>query len=125
MSIRSTRLGIAIAGLAAAVVLGGCATAPSGSTTGTSTPSATSSTQGSSTPTSSSPSVSANTASQADIAAALQAAGVSNADRWAREVVEYRPYDTSDTNLAKLRQNLAKYNPGEDTINKIVSVLQP
>ena len=69
--------------------------------------------------------VSANTASEAEIAGALEAAGVSNAQRWAREVVEYRPYDTSDTNLAKLRQNLAKYNPGNDTVNKIIGALQP
>jgi DNA uptake protein ComE-like DNA-binding protein len=69
--------------------------------------------------------VSANTASEAEIAEALEAAGVSNAQRWAREVVEYRPYDTSDTNLAKLRRNLAKYNPSDDTVNKIIGALQP
>jgi DNA uptake protein ComE-like DNA-binding protein len=69
--------------------------------------------------------VSANTASETEIAAALQAAGVANAQRWAREVVEYRPYDTGDANLTKLQQNLAKYNPGQDTVNKIVGALRP
>ena len=69
--------------------------------------------------------VSANTATVDDIAAALDAAGVPNADRWAHEVEEYRPYPPDDPNLTKLRDNLAKYNPGEDTVNKIVSALTP
>jgi hypothetical protein len=69
--------------------------------------------------------VSANTASESDIASALTTAGVSNAERWAKEVVEYRPYPADDPNLAKLRENLAKYNPGQDTVDKIVSALTP
>lgn len=58
-------------------------------------------------------------------AAALQAVGVSNAARWAGKVVEYRPYPAEDPDLGALRQELAKYNPGEDTVNKIVAVLTP
>ena len=69
--------------------------------------------------------VSANTASEDEIAAALESAGVKNAERWAEEVVEYRPYPADDENLAKLRQNLAKYNPGQETTDKIVSALTP
>ncbi|GAA4226889.1 pectin methylesterase-like acyl-CoA thioesterase [Streptosporangium album] len=69
--------------------------------------------------------VSANTAGESEIAAALKAAGVSNSERWAKEVVEYRPYAADDSNLTSLRQNLAKYNPGEETVNKIVSALTP
>jgi hypothetical protein len=69
--------------------------------------------------------VSANTASEEQIAAALEAAGVTNADRWAEEVVEYRPYPADDPNLGKLRQSLAKYNPGQETEDKIVSALTP
>jgi competence protein ComEA len=69
--------------------------------------------------------VSANTASEEEIRAALAAAGVSNAGRWAEEVVEYRPYPADDPNLGKLRTNLAKYNPGQETVDKIVSALQP
>lgn len=69
--------------------------------------------------------VSANTASEQQIAQALQAAGVRNAERWAEEVVEYRPYPADDPNLTKLRQKLAKYNPGQDTTDKIVSALTP
>ncbi len=69
--------------------------------------------------------VSANTASDSEIETALAAAGVSNAGRWAHEVVEYRPYPTDDPNLQKLRDNLAKYNPGQETVDKIVSALTP
>jgi hypothetical protein len=69
--------------------------------------------------------VSANTASADEIAAALEDAGVSNAERWAEEVVEYRPYPTDDPDLTKLRDNLAKYNPGQETVDKIVSALTP
>ncbi len=50
---------------------------------------------------------------------------MSNADRWAEEVVEYRPYPAGDSNLTKLRDNLLKYNPGEETTDKIVSALTP
>ena len=69
--------------------------------------------------------VSANTATKAQITAALTAAGVTNAARWAKEVIEYRTYPKSDPTLAKLRQNLAKYNPGQATVDKIISVLKP
>lgn len=69
--------------------------------------------------------VSANTASDSEIESALAAAGVSNPGRWAHEVVEYRPYPMDDPNLQKLRDNLAKYNPGEETADKIVSALKP
>ena len=69
--------------------------------------------------------VSANTASDSEIETALAAADVSNPGRWAHEVVEYRPYPMDDPNLQKLRDNLAKYNPGEETVDKIVSALTP
>jgi hypothetical protein len=69
--------------------------------------------------------VSANSAGEDDIATALKAAGVSSPKRWAAEVVEYRPYSIDDFDLAKLRQNLAKYNPGQQTVDKIVSTLRP
>lgn len=69
--------------------------------------------------------VSANTADEGQIAAALKGAGVSNPERWAREVMEYRPYAADDPDLKSLRQNLAKYNPGQETVDKIVSALTP
>jgi hypothetical protein len=67
--------------------------------------------------------VNANTASESEIAQALNAAGVANGARWAREVVEYRPYPTDDANLTKLRQELAKYNPGPGVVDQIVASL--
>ena len=69
--------------------------------------------------------VSANTASEDVIASALKAAGVPSPKRWAAEVVEYRPYAADDLGLAKLRENLAKYNPAQQTVDQIVSVLLP
>jgi hypothetical protein len=69
--------------------------------------------------------VSANTASDKEIESALAAAGVSNPGRWTHEVVEYRPYPMDDPNLQKLRDSLAKYNPGQETVDKIVSALTP
>lgn len=96
------------------------ATSSAAAATATGTPSA------SSTPTSTaaaSTKVSANNASRAQVQAALEAAGVSSAARWAGEVEEYRPYPTNDPTLAKLRQNLAKYNPGPGVVDAIVSAL--
>ncbi len=69
--------------------------------------------------------VSANTATTQELIAALEAAGVTNADRWAREVMEYRPYDTSDPTLQHLQDELAKYNPDPATLAAILSVLTP
>lgn len=67
--------------------------------------------------------VNPNTASIADIQAALEANGVPQAARWAREVDEYKPYPTDDPNFGKLRQNLAKYNPAPDVLEKIIASL--
>lgn len=69
--------------------------------------------------------VSANAASEADLVAAFEAAGVPNAENWAEEVEEYRPYPADDPNFAKLRGELAKHNPGPGVVDKIVSVLAP
>jgi hypothetical protein len=69
--------------------------------------------------------VSANTASEEQIFSALTKAGLSDPKRWTDEVIEYRPYPANDPNLGKLRQNLAKYNPGPGIVDKIVSALTP
>ena len=69
--------------------------------------------------------VSANTASADELVAALTAAGVPAADRWAREIMEYRPYAADDTTLQKLQDNLAKYDPDPATLAGILSVLVP
>ena len=48
-----------------------------------------------------------------------------SADRWAKEVVEYRPYAADDATLQKLQDNLAKYNPDAATLTGILSALVP
>jgi hypothetical protein len=68
--------------------------------------------------------VSANTATQPEIAAVLTANGVPSADRWAKEVTEYRPYPVDPT-WASLRKNLAKYNPDPAVLEKIIASLKP
>jgi len=66
--------------------------------------------------------VSANDASRDEITAAITAAGVDNADRWAGEVIEYRPYTSAD-DAARLREELTKYGPTDATIDQILSAL--
>jgi hypothetical protein len=130
MIINTPRLAAAFAAGVLALGVAGCGGSTSTPSTG-SAPSASatsSATTGSGTgPTASASAgkVSANTASEDEIAAALERAGVSNPERWAEEVVEYRPYPADDPNLTELRENLAKYNPGQETTDKIVSALVP
>lgn len=96
---------------------GGSTTAPtSGGASSTGAPA-------SSTTTSSLRKVDANTASVAELQAAFEANGVTNAAKWAREVEEYRPYDTGDPSFASLRKNLAKYNPAPEVLQKILASL--
>ncbi len=65
----------------------------------------------------------ANTATREELAAAFAAAGISNADKWAREVAEYRPYP-NDPTWAQLRQELGKYNIDPAVLEQIISLLQ-
>ena len=124
-----SRLGLTA--VAALLVVGACTSgsAATSSTTATSTPAGSVAPASSTAPDPSSATavgkVSANTASQSEIAAALAAAGVPNADRWAREVTEYRPYPANDPTLQVLQDNLAKYNPDPATLAGILSALQP
>lgn len=69
--------------------------------------------------------VSANNATEEELVAAFEAAGIENAEKWADEVVEYRPYDAADPSLATLKEELAKYEPDDATLEKILSVLEP
>ncbi len=78
---------------------------------------------GSSTTAAAGATVDANTATVQELTAAFEAAGISNAARWANEVEEYRPYDTSDPDLTHLRDELAKYNPAPETIDAIIAAL--
>jgi hypothetical protein len=115
------RLATALGSLAAATLLTFAACSSGGGGT-TASPGATSTTSAGN-PAATGTKADANKASVEQLTAALNAAGVSNAGRWAREVDEYRPYPTDDPTFAKLRQNLAKYNPGDDVVEKIVSTL--
>lgn len=97
-------------------------TAPTATVGATARPPGTAATRGTGTATAATK-VNANTASQAEIAAAFQAAAIANADRWAKEVVEYRPYPANDPTFAKLRGELAKYNPGPGVVDQIIATL--
>ncbi len=68
--------------------------------------------------------VSANNASRADLQAAFENAQISNARKWAREVEEYRPYPEDDPDYAKLRGELAKYNPSPGIVDQIIAQLE-
>ena len=67
--------------------------------------------------------IAVNTATQEEIAAAFTAAGIRNADRWAREVVEYRPYE-ADPTWARLREELGKYNIDPAVLEQIIALLR-
>lgn len=67
--------------------------------------------------------VNANTASVQELQTAFEVAGITNADRWAREVAEYRPYP-ADPTWAQLRQELSKYNIAPDVLEKIIGLLE-
>jgi hypothetical protein len=69
------------------------------------------------------PRASANNATAAQLLAAFEAGGVPNASRWVVEVQEYRPYPVDDPTFAKLKSNLAKYNPSADTLSRILAAL--
>jgi peptidoglycan hydrolase-like protein with peptidoglycan-binding domain len=69
--------------------------------------------------------VSANTASVAELQQAFAAAGFPSAARWAHEVEEYRPYPADDLTFAKLRKELAKYNPVPGVVDRIIATLTP
>jgi hypothetical protein len=100
--------------------------ATSVASTAATTPTTAAAASATTTPTTGAPAVakvSANNATQAELAAAFQAAGIPSAAQWAKEVVEYRPYPTNDPTIAKLRQNLVKYNPGPGVVDSIVAAL--
>jgi DNA uptake protein ComE-like DNA-binding protein len=67
--------------------------------------------------------VNANTATVAELQAAFEAVGIPNADKWAREVEEYRPYP-ADPTWAQLRQELGKYNIDPVVLEQIIAILE-
>jgi hypothetical protein len=127
---RSTRAVVLGAAVAVGALLAGCGSTAATTTAPSTTaaPAASTTTAGGTSGTAVAPSVekvSANTASAAEIQKALEAAGVTNAARWTKEVIEYRPYAADDVNLSSLKKNLVKYNPSPETLNAILSALKP
>ena len=126
--------GLAGVGLVLAVGLAACsgagaaatsATAPDptgGATSSSTTTSSTSASSATSAPAAGTK-INANTATVEQLQAAFEAAGIPNADRWAREVAEYRPYP-SDPSWAQLRQELGKYNIDPAVLAQIIAVLE-
>ena len=101
---------------AAAIILAACGgVANSGASNATATTAATAA--------STATKASANNATAAQLQAAFEAGGVPNASRWVIEVQEYRPYPVDDPTFAKLKSNLAKYNPSADTLSRILASL--
>lgn len=75
-------------------------------------------------PASSSDKLSANHASADELRAAFEAAGLRNAEQWAHEVEEYRPYPVDDSDFTDLRRELAKYNPSPGVVDTIIALLE-
>ena len=118
-----------IAGTLALAACGGAANAPAANTQpGSPTTAAATATHGATSTVAAAASAtatkaSANNATAAQLLAAFEAGGVPNASRWVREVEEYRPYPADDPSFAKLKSNLAKYNPSADTLSRILAAL--
>ena len=108
--------------LALVVVAAGCGSSDSTAEPSTTVESTTASPEDSTASTAGK--VSANDASIDELTAAFEAAGIANADRWAFEVDEYRPYP-DDPTFAKLRDELSKYNPSPETLEAIIATLEP
>ena len=114
---------------AAAIALAACGGAASGglssatATTRVATATPASTSTAAATAASTATKASANNATAAQLQAAFEAGGVPNASRWVIEVQEYRPYPVDDPTFAKLKSNLAKYNPSADTLSRILASL--
>ncbi|MDQ2915506.1 MAG: hypothetical protein M3T56_19955 [Chloroflexota bacterium] len=116
-------LALAVAACGGAVASGGASPTATPVAQTTSSSAASAATATAATTTSATAKVSANNATQSEVLAALTAAGVPNPSNWTREVLEYRPYPTNDPTFAKLRGELAKYNPAAGVVDKIISAL--
>ena len=67
--------------------------------------------------------VSANDASKGELVSAMETAGIANADKWADELIEYRPYSADDGSWERVAGELEKYNASPETIDQILSLL--
>jgi hypothetical protein len=64
-----------------------------------------------------------NEASEAEIAAVLEAAGIANAETWAHEIEEYRPYDGTAADWDRLRGELAKHGADDAASDQIIDAI--
>jgi len=69
--------------------------------------------------------VSANMATREELRAAFEGAGVPNADMWAEQIPNYRPFPADDPNFDQLRSELERFNAGTGVVDRILSVLAP
>ena len=67
--------------------------------------------------------VSANNATDDELEAAFEEAGIPNAGVWAHEVEEYRPYPVDDLGFEKFRREIQAHNPDPDVLNDVVALL--
>jgi hypothetical protein len=118
----SLRAGLALAAALtiAACSGGGSSTAPTATTPA---PAASTAPSASAPAASAAGKINANTASQDELTAVFETAGISNASKWAREVAEYRPYP-DDPTWAQLRHELAKYNIDPTVLEQIIALLE-
>ncbi len=112
------RISRVILALSTVVALGAC-----GDDAGTASPTIAAGTSASGAVAPAETTVNANTASEAEIAAALSASGIANAEEWAHEIEEYRPYDGTEAGWDTLRGELAKYEATPEIIEQILAVL--
>lgn len=66
---------------------------------------------------------SVNNGSEKDLAATLRDAGVSDAEKWAQTLVEYRPYPAGDAGAARVREVLDQFKADPDTVAKVTAAV--
>lgn len=67
--------------------------------------------------------LSANDAAEAELAGAFEKAKISDGAKWAKTVVENRPYPEDDIFIKKLREAMGKAGASEDVQDQVVSQL--
>jgi len=66
---------------------------------------------------------SVNGASSQDLASALRGADVSDPEKWAQTLVEYRPYPPGNEGMQRIRQVLDQFRADPETVSKITGVV--
>lgn len=66
---------------------------------------------------------SVNNGSEKDLAATLRDAGVSDAEKWAQTLVQYRPYPAGDAGAARIKEVLGQFQADPDTVSKVTATV--